>query len=121
MAAPLGEYAFQAQIVKLMKKLGYEVWHVPNCKTRSGRWSNQSATSMLDLEAARPPRFIKAEVKGPETAVTDGQRATIALLGGCPGVEVYLWRSGETSLQAIAEILAHRRRPDTPSGSTVTA
>lgn len=97
------------------KTLGYAVFHPPNCKTTSGRWSSGSITGYPDSTFIRPPRVIFVEFKGVATPFTVKQYETLVLLRACPGVEAYLWRVGQISHQEIADILSPRRDP--PEGA----
>lgn len=108
MSVPLSEREYMKQVVELARQLDWTVRHIPNCKTQSGRWSNQSATGLPDLILIRPPRLLMVELKGRKTEVTAEQVRTLYLLGQCDGVESYLWRSGEATLQAIADVLSSK-------------
>lgn len=104
----LSEADYRRGIVELARdRLGYKVRSVLNARTKQGRWTTGGMSGWPDLTLIRPPRIVFAELKGPTTPTTDEQHATLALLRAC-GLEAYLWRSGETSLQEIAEMLARR-------------
>lgn len=103
------EADFQAQIVELARdRLGYRVVHHMPGKTKAGRWTTPTTEiGWPDLTLVRPPRILFVELKGPKTAIRPGQLEFLALLRDC-GVEAYLWRAGENSLQDIAELLTRR-------------
>lgn len=105
---PLSERDYQQQIIDLARSLGYRVKHDMPARTKNGKWVTPvTETGWPDLVMWRPPRLLMAEIKGPKTELTPIQHDTIVQLVAC-GVEVWLWRSGETTLQEIAEILARR-------------
>lgn len=114
MAELLSETEYARQIAKLARTLGYKVVHHRPGKSKAGRWSTPTTEKgWPDDTFIRPPRILCAELKGPTTLTTPEQLEMLALLSAC-GIETYLWRSGETSLQQIADILAPRVRREPP-------
>lgn len=72
-------------------------------------WNSRHSTAGFpDLTLVRPPRLIFAELKKTGKYPTKAQKAWLAALGECPGVEAYLWR--EADLQDIADILSRVSR-----------
>lgn len=104
-----GETEYRLEAEKLARTIGYVVTHPPNCRQKSGKWSQASNTGWPDSTFMRPPRMFFVEFKGPKTIITAEQQAMIELLRAC-GQEVYVWRSTEVSYQQIAEALVRRAR-----------
>lgn len=105
-AVPQTEREFQAQVVELARTLGFRCVHHMAGKTKAGRWTTPTTEiGWPDLTLIRPPRIIFVELKGPTTPIRPGQLQFLELLRQCD-LESYLWRSGETNLQEIAEVLA---------------
>ena len=108
----MNERDYQALIVELARSLGYKVVHHMPGKTAGGRWTTPTTEiGWPDLTLIRPPRIIFAELKGNRTPLRPGQAEFLAELDSC-GLEAYLWRAGETSLQDVADILARKAAPD---------
>lgn len=89
----LTEAAFQIEVVKLAKVLGYAWYHT----YRSDRSSAGFPDLVLVRPAARgrPGRVIFAELKAQRTPVTLAQRIWLGHLREA-GAEVYLWRPSDT-------------------------
>ena len=91
----ISEREFQQTVIEYATLLGWTVWHTPDSRaTNAGE---------PDLRLLRPPRVIFAELKSQRGSVKATQRAAIAALGQCEGVEVYLWRPGDWD--AIVRVL----------------
>lgn len=95
MDAAMTERAFRDWLVAELKQAGWAVWFVWN--------SRHSPKGWLDIEALRPPRMIKAELKTMKGTLTKEQKETIALLAHFPWVECYVWRPSDRA--AILEII----------------
>ena len=90
---PITEKEFQAQIVKLAKIIGFEVYHTWN--------SRHSAKGFPDLVLVRPPQLLFLEVKTEKGKLTVEQARWIAALMACDQ-EVYLVRpSNWPQIEAI--------------------
>lgn len=75
--------------------------------TRRGRVAfigDAAAAGFPDLNLARAPRVIYAELKSAKGRVSPKQQRWLDELKGCPGVEVYLWRPADW--QEIVRVLA---------------
>lgn len=85
--ASLTEKEWQAQVVKAARLLGWQVWFT---------WkSYHSPSGEPDLRLVRPPRYIVAELKGERGKLSKAQAEALDLLGGCPAIEVYVWRPSD--------------------------
>jgi hypothetical protein len=74
---------------------GWELYHP---------WlSIRSARGWPDIALVRPPRLVFAELKTDKGKTTPSQDRWLALLGECPGVEVYVWRPAD--MEHIEEVL----------------
>ena len=89
------EAQFQRQVLDLAAIFRWTVYHPMLSKWSERGWP--------DLAMVRPPRFILAELKRETGTTTPHQDRWLALLGACPGVEMYLWRPSD--LDAIASVL----------------
>jgi hypothetical protein len=84
---PLTEREFQAQVLDLARICGWSVYHPALSKWSERGWP--------DLALCRPPRLVFAELKRENGKPSMDQRRWLAMLGGCPGVETYLWRPSD--------------------------
>jgi hypothetical protein len=74
---------------------GWELYHP---------WlSIRSARGWPDIALVRPPRLILAELKTDKGKLRPSQERWLALLGQCPGVEVYVWRPSD--LEHVRDVL----------------
>jgi hypothetical protein len=89
------ERDFQRQVLDLAKILGWQAYHPMLSKWSERGWP--------DLALCRPPRLLFAELKTERGRTTAYQDRWLALLGACPGVEVFLWRPSD--LDRVAETL----------------
>jgi hypothetical protein len=80
------EKEFMAQIKDLATMMRWTWFHPYD--------SRRSTPGLPDLLLVRPPRIIFAELKVKSGFVTPSQKQWLDLLGGCPGVETYLWTPG---------------------------
>lgn len=94
-ADSITESEFRDQVVQEARRTGWAAWFVWNSKHSPKGW--------LDLELARPPRFIKAELKKKGGVLTREQRETMDLLRQYPWIEVYAWWPRD--MDAIRDIL----------------
>lgn len=89
------EREFLRQVAELARLYRWRVYH-PWLSIRSERgWP--------DVALCRPPRLILAELKTARGKPTPSQAEWLAMLGQCPGVEVFLWRPDD--FDTIAAIL----------------
>ncbi len=95
MLPPMTERDFQRQVLDLAGILGWTVYHPALSKWSERGWP--------DLTMVRPPRLILAELKRETGRSSTHQDRWLAMLGQCPGVEVYLWRPSD--LDEIAAVL----------------
>lgn len=94
-ARPLSEKDFQRQVLDLARIFGWRSYH-----PMLSKWSERG---FPDLTLVRPPRLVFAELKREKGTTTVHQDEWAHLLGGCPGVEYFLWRPAD--IDAIAEVL----------------
>jgi hypothetical protein len=88
------EAEFQRAVVERATAYGWWCWHDND--------SRRNDSGLPDLILVRPPRIVFAELKTENGRVSVVQRAVIAMLKGCPGVEAHLWRpSDEKELDAV--------------------
>jgi hypothetical protein len=92
---PVSERDFQRQVLDLARILGWTAYHPTLSKWSERGWP--------DLAMVRPPRLVFVELKRERGTATEAQVRWLALLGGCTGVEAYLWRPSD--LERIAEVL----------------
>ena len=91
----LKEKEWLAQVQDLARICGWEIYHT---------WlSIRSAGGWPDLALVRPPRLIFAELKTDKGKIRPSQEHWLALLGQCPGVEVYVWRPSD--LEHVRDVL----------------
>jgi hypothetical protein len=95
-ASATSEKVYQQQIADLATLLGWSHFHTFDSRRSDVGWP--------DLILCRPPRLIAAELKGPRGRLTFEQEQWLSDLAEC-GLETYVWRSGQDSLQAIARVL----------------
>ncbi len=95
MTRATSERDFQRQVLDLAKILGWHAYHPMLSKWSERGWP--------DLALCRPPRLLFAELKTERGRTSDHQDRWLALLGACPGVEVFLWRPSD--LDRVAETL----------------
>ncbi len=99
------EAAFQAAIVELAARCGWQSYHTYD--------SRRSAPGFPDLVLCRAPRLLFVEVKTARGRVRPAQHVWLAALAACPQVEVYLWRPEQWD--AIVRVLT---APDARKGAT---
>ena len=78
------EDAFQSQVVKLARLLGWKVYHTHD--------SRRSQEGFPDLILIRETRLIVAELKTLDNTTTSEQRAWLSAFIGISHPEVALWR-----------------------------
>lgn len=84
-----------AQVVDAARLFGWAAYH-PFLSIHSPRgWP--------DLALCRPPRLVLAELKSEKGKTTPDQERWLELLGGCDGVEVFLWRPSD--FDTVMEVL----------------
>ena len=83
----IAEKDFQRQVLELARIYGWHAYHPALSKWSERGWP--------DLAMVRPPRLVFAELKSETGKVTEHQERWLALLGACPGVEVFLWRPSD--------------------------
>lgn len=81
----LDEKAFDAEIVKLAKRNGWETYHTYNSRKSSEGWPDR---------AFWRERFLLAELKTEDGKLSKEQSETITSLRNA-GVEVYVWRPSQ--------------------------
>ena len=86
----MSEAQLSAAIVELAELLGWRVFTV----RRSDRAivASHTGAGFPDLMMAREGRLLAVELKRESTQPTEAQRAWLAALGRCPGIEVHVWR-----------------------------
>ena len=89
------ERDFQRQVLDLAGILGWTVYHPMLSKWSERGWP--------DLAMVRPPRFVLAELKRESGKTSPDQDRWLAMLGACPGIEVYLWRPSD--IETVATVL----------------
>jgi hypothetical protein len=83
----LTEREFMAQVSRLARVLGYEVFHP---------WlSIHSERGYPDLTIWKPGRFILAELKTDKGKMSPSQVEKLDSLKGCGKVEVFVWRPAD--------------------------
>jgi hypothetical protein len=88
------EAEFQDAVVSRATLYRWWVWHDNDAR--------RNHAGLPDLILVRPPRVIFAELKREREKPTKVQAGVLAMLGRCPGVEVYVWRpSDERTLDAV--------------------
>lgn len=92
------EAAFQQRVIDLLHERGFTVAHFRTIRILRADGSSYYATPVqadgegfLDLEAVRPPRVLKIELKVGYNKPSAKQHGWIGLYEQCPGVEVYCW------------------------------
>lgn len=92
------EAAFQQRVIDLLHERGFTVAHFRTVRILRADGSSYYATPVqadgegfLDLEAVRPPRVLKIELKVGYNKPSAKQQGWIGLYERCPGVEVYCW------------------------------
>jgi hypothetical protein len=90
------EANFQDKIIQLATLAGWMV-HAerPAWSAKGYRTPIQGNAGWSDLVLCKPPRLIIAELKRESGKVSPDQEDWIISLGGCQGVEVYLWRPSD--------------------------
>jgi hypothetical protein len=63
--------------------MGWWCWHLPD--------SRRTPPGLPDWLLVRPPRVVWIEGKVPGGRLRRAQKEVLAMLAGCPGVEVYVW------------------------------
>lgn len=93
---PQKEAAFQGQVVKIARLLGWKHIYHP--------WTSlHSASGWPDLFMIRGSRAIAAELKRPAGRVTALQQAWLDALAEVPGIETFIWRPADWN--SIVEVL----------------
>lgn len=90
----LDEKAFDAALVKLAKRNGWETYHTHDSRRSRAGWPDR---------AFWRERFLLAELKAEDGRLTQEQTETITTLRNA-GVEVYVWRPSQW--QEIEKVLA---------------
>ena len=93
------EKELDTEVRKLAKLCHWKYYHTYRSK--------RSPAGFPDVFLARPPRVVIAELKTEKKQPTPEQMEWLQLLGGCPGLEVYLWRPSD--LEEIASVLSPRQ------------
>jgi hypothetical protein len=91
----IAEKDFQKQVLEIARLYRWHAYHPALSKWSERGWP--------DLALVRPPRLVFAELKSERGRVTTHQERWLALLGACPGVEVFLWRPSD--LERVAAVL----------------
>lgn len=86
-AASLSESQWQGRVVDLAAWQGWRTYHTYD--------SRRSAPGFPDLVMVRGTRLIFAELKSATGRVSVDQRAWLADLACCPGIETHLWRPAD--------------------------
>lgn len=81
------ERDFMAAVVKLAGLLGWRVYHTFD--------SRRSAPGFPDAVFVKRPRVLFVEFKRDGEHPTPDQQDWLSDLGGCPGVETYLWKPAD--------------------------
>jgi VRR-NUC domain len=97
------EAAFQDQLVRAAKRLGYRVYH-----THDSRKSEPGFPDLV-LVSRRQRRTVFAELKTPEGTLTEDQSWWIAALAEA-GQEVHLWRYADWDM-ALATLAQRKEQP----------
>ena len=109
----MNEAQLSAAVVELAELLGWRVFTV----RRSDRAivASRTGAGFPDLVMVRSGRLLAVELKGARKSAkpTPAQHAWLAALGGCPGVEVDVWRPAQWHDGAIERAL----RATTDGGS----
>ncbi len=96
----LTEALWQRQVLDIAHLYGWRSYH-----THDSRRSN---AGFPDLTLVRPPRVVFAELKSMRGRTSSDQRAWLADLNACPGVETYLWRPDQ--LDQVVAVLKQDHR-----------
>lgn len=92
----ISEEAFQEAVVQQAELKGWWWWH--------DNFSRRNKPGLPDLILVRPPRLLFVELKKQNGRVSPAQKAVLAMLEQCPGVETYVWRpSDETALAKVLD------------------
>lgn len=107
----MSEAQLSAAIVELAELLGWRVFTV----RRSDRAivASRTGAGFPDLVMVRSGRLLAVELKRARAKPTAEQYTWLAALGGCPGVEVDVWRPAQWHDGAIERAL----RATTDGGS----
>ena len=102
----MSEAQLSAAIVELAEVLGWRVFTV----RRSDRAivASRTGAGFPDLVMVRSGRLLAVELKRESAKPTAAQHAWLAALGGCPGVEVDVWRPAQWRDGAIERTLRRR-------------
>jgi hypothetical protein len=96
----MSEKDFEAGVKKLARMFGWKYYHT---------WKSiHSPAGFPDCNLVKPPRIIYAELKSDKGQLTPEQKEWLALLGQCPGCEVYLWRPAD--IEEITKVLQAEAR-----------
>jgi hypothetical protein len=96
----VSEAEFQRWLIDLARRNGWRIHAYHDSRTQD--WGADSGWP--DLFLARDERAVAAELKDARGRVRGSQKLWQAVLGGVPGIEVYVWRPGDE--QQIREVLA---------------
>ena len=109
----LTEAQFQAQVVQLMRHLGWRTMHVRRSIGKGRKWATTtSVEGWPDICAWKPGRegflgrFLVAELKSERGKLSAEQEDVLASLEAA-GVETYVWKPSD--LDEIARILGGRK------------
>jgi hypothetical protein len=105
-ALAIRERDFEDRVIAEAKLRGWLCAHFRPAMNRRGRWSTpmQGHPGFPDVVMVRPPRVIFAELKAEKGRVSPDQQTWLEGLGGCAGVETYLWRPSDSD--AISQVLS---------------
>lgn len=95
-AFALTEQQLQQRVVDLARLRGWRVFHPHDSRHSEAGWP--------DLALCRRGRLVLAELKTATGRVSPEQRAWLADLAACPGVEVHLWRPADW--QTVQRVLS---------------
>ena len=103
----MSEREFTAQVIELLVRLGWKVHHV----FEAYHYARRTTKGYPDICAvklnddATSTRLLFAELKSSKGTLTIEQNEWLQVLAMAPGVECYLWREGEDTLERIVEVL----------------
>jgi hypothetical protein len=99
------ERDWQQTVVEAARALGWRVAHFRPARTAHG-WRTPvaaDAAGFPDLVLVRSPRVLFVELKTERGRLRGEQEAWLEALGGCAGVEAFVWRPDDWD--AAVEVL----------------